>query len=298
MSNLTILDLAQRTGSDATIGLVEEVLTVAPEMSVIPVVPKAGTSYRITRRTGVPSGAFRSANEGVTPGKSTYNQVNVPMYFFDGQMRVDEAIVKADDRRLGDILADEGAGQLQDRMIKMGDQVYRGTVADTKGFRGLKQQVDSTMVVNASGTGACEVAWFAYCNPRDGLHLAIGNNGDIGLGSWTKQQVTDDNGAAYMAWVNNLSFYAGLALASSKCVGAVKNINSSNKLTDVLAAEVIKGFPAGRKPTHCFLSRNALFYLWQSRITTEVKAPPMPTTIMGVPIIETDSIAQVASTDW
>jgi hypothetical protein len=296
MAQLTLLDLAQRTGSDPTIGLIEEVLTFAPELSVLPVIPKVGTSYKLTRRTGNPSGAFRSANEGSTPGKSTYQQIEVPMYFFDGLMNVDEAIVKADDRKLGDILANEGAGQLVDKTIKIGDQIYRGTVADGKGFTGLKQQVDAGMVVDATGTGAAtETAWFVYANERDGLHIPVGNSGSLELGEWVKQQVTDDAGKKYMAYVNNLSFYMGLALGSAKAIGCVKNITSSKPLTDSLAEELISKFNVGRKPTHVFISRNTNFYMWGSRITTEIKAPPSITEIRGIPAITTDSIATIAA---
>lgn len=305
MSVLTILDLAKRTGSDAAIGLVEEVLTVAPELRTIPVVPKTGTSYRISRRTGRPRGAFRSANEGVTPGKSTYEQIEVPMFFFDGQMVVDEAIVRADDRRLGDILAQEGAGQLEDTMVVLGDQVYRGVTADAKGFAGLKAQVAAAMVTTANGAGTTDTAWAVYEDTKNGLHLPIGNNGGMDLGQWVKQQVTDTAGTGrYMAWVNNLSFYIGLAMASAKCVGCVKNITTAAPLTDALGAEVYKNFPVGRKPTRWFMSPAALFTLQKSRtaigqVSTDAKGgggfSPRPTELAGVPIVETDSIATLAN---
>jgi hypothetical protein len=303
--NLTLLDIAKRIGSDATVGLVEEVLTVAPELQTLPVVPKSGTSYKITRRIGKPRGAFRSANEGVTPGKSQYEQIDVPMYFFDGQMVVDEAVVKADDRRLGDILAIEGAGQLQDTYVVMGDQIYRGQVADAKGFKGLKEQVDPTMVVNATGSGAnaTHTAWAVWENAQ-GLHLPIGNQGALSLGQWMKQQVSDTDGKKYMAWVNNLSFYMGLALGSKYCIGCVKNITSAAPLTDILGNELVSKFPVGRKPTRWFISRDAVFWLQKSRTAIGQVADsgggtgfaPRPTSLAGIPIVETDSITAI--TNW
>jgi len=305
MSKLTLLDLAKRSGSDPAIGLVEEILTVAPELRTLPTVPKPGTSYSITKRTGKPRGAFRSANEGLTPGKSTYEQIIVPMFFFDGQMEVDEAIVKADDRRLGDILAQEGAGQLQDNYVVLGDQIYRGQTADAKGFKGFKEAVDSAMVVDATGTGGTtETAWAIYENERDGVHLPIGNDGGMSLGSWNKQQITDDNGKKLFAWVNNLSFYIGLALGSSKCVGCVKNITAAKPLTDALGAELANKFPVGRKPTRWLISRNGVFYLQKSRSAVGVVATdnkggqgfsPRPTELSGIPVVETDSIATLAA---
>lgn len=304
MSNLTLIDLAQRTLSDAGVGLVEEILNVAPELQTIPVVPKPGTSYRITRRTGKPRGAFRNANEGVTAAKSTYAQVEVPMFFFDGQMVVDEAIVKADDRNLGDILADEGAGQLQDTYVVLGDQVYRGKTADSKGFNGLLASVDSSLVVDATGTGQCETVWAVYESPRDGLHIPIGNSGALSLANWNKQQVLDSGSKPYMAYVANLSFYMGLCLGSAFCVGCIKNVNASKPMTDALAAELLSKFGVGRQPTRWFMSRNSRFYLQKSRTaigyqpaanTGTPAFPPLPDSCMGIPIAVTDSIAQVAA---
>lgn len=306
---LTLIDLAKRTGSDATVGLVEEVLTVAPELRTIPVVPKAGTSYKLTRRTGLGSGGFRNANEGIAAVKSTFEQVEVPMYFFDGQMVVDEAIVKADDRRLGDILADEGGGILQGSYIALGDQVYRGVTANAKGFAGLKAQVDATLVVDATGTGAnaTETAWAVFESPRGGLHLPIGNNGLLSLGSWVKQQVVDGSAQPYMGYVNNLSFYIGLAFGSKYSAGCVKNITSAagKGLTDSLGAQLYAKFPIDRKPTRWFMSRNSLLYLQQSRSAIgqypadrggKGAWPDEPTTLAGVPITVTDSITAI--TNW
>lgn len=305
MATLTLLDLAKRSGSDPMVGLIEEVLTVAPELRTIPTVPKAGTSYKITQRTAVGKGSFRHVNEGIAPTKSTYKQIDVPMFFFDGQMTVDEAIVKADDRRLGDILADEGAGQLQGSYIALGDQIYRGVTADAKGFAGFKASVASDMVIDATGTGsATHTAWAIYENTRDGVCLPVGNNGLLQLGQWTKQQVNDASSNPYMAWVNNLSFYIGLGLHSAKCIGCVKNITSAKPLTDALGAELVSKFPVGRKPTRWMISRDSAFYLQKSRtaigqVATDGKGgqgfSPRPTELAGVPIVETDSIATLTA---
>lgn len=311
MATLNLLDLAKRSGSDAAAGLVEEVLTVAPELSVIPTVPKSGTSYKISRRTSVAQGAFRNANEGTTPSKSKYEQAEVPMFFFDGQMVVDEAIVKADDRRLGDILADEGAGQLQGSMIGLGDQVYRGVTADAKGFAGLKAQVLAAQVTDATGAGAnaTNTAWAVRLDTRTGMYLPVGNMGAISLGAWTKQQVVDPNDATkrFFAWVNNLSFYIGLALASQYAIGCVKNITTAagKGLTDALGATCYNNFPVGRKPTHWFMSREAVLTLQLSRSAVGQQNQdaagkgafaPRPTELAGLPIVETDSIAKI--TNW
>ncbi|HOG92886.1 MAG TPA: hypothetical protein PLE80_04865 [Opitutaceae bacterium] len=296
---LTLLDIAKRSGSDEVVGLIEEVLTVAPEFRTIPVRPITGTSYKATFRTGLPGSGFRGANEGVTPGNSVYDQKSVDCYFLDCQMQVDEAIVKADEGRIGDILTDEGIAALQSSFITVGKQVYDGISADSKGFTGLFANVDSNMVVNAGGSGdATHTAWAIYENERDGVHFPLGNGGALELGEWIRQQVKDANNKSFMAWVNNLSAWIGLNLTTKYSIGCVKNITSGKPLTDALGNELVSKFPVGRKPTHWFMSRDAKFYLQRSRSATLGQKDSgrgdafaaIPTALADVPIVETDSI--------
>lgn len=301
MPFLTLLDLAKRTGSDAALGLLEEITTVAPELQVMPVRPRAGTTYKYTSRTGRPSGGFRSVNAGNTPSKGTYKQQLGEMFFFDGLMNVDEAIVKGDDRSLGDVLADEGSGILQDTILKVGDQIYRGTTADAKGFVGFRATVDSTMIVDATGSGTVENAWFAYLDDRQGIHLPIGNAGSVDVGTWQRQQIQDpsDSTKSLFAYVNNLSFYMGLHIPAKFTLGCVKNITTAQKFSDALAAAQIAKFPIGKKPNMVFISRNVAYLLQTTRTAIGyqlagkdgVAFPPRPSSVQDVTITITDSPA-------
>jgi len=299
MAMLTLLDLAKRTGSDPTIGLIEDITTVAPELSVIPVRPRSGTTYKYSKRTGRPAGGFRAVNEGNTATKSTYEQLMGEMFFFDGLMNVDEAIVKGDDRQLGDILADEGSGILQDTTVKIGDQIYRGTSAGAKGFAGFRATVDASMVVDAEGTGTVENVWFAYLDDRQGIHLPVGMNGAIELGDWVKQQISDPNDStkSLMAYVNNMSFYMGLHIPTTYCLGCIKNVTTGKPWSDALTAKLIAKFPIGRKPNRIFASRNANYLLQTTRATVSVVGkqpavgayPDFPSESQNVPITVSDS---------
>jgi hypothetical protein len=303
---LTLLDIAKRTGSDPVVGLIEDVLTVAPEFRTIPVRPISGTSYRATMRTGLPGSGFRNPNEGVVPGNSKYEQKLVPCYFLDSQIQVDEAIVSADPGEVGNILADEASGAVQGSFINIGKQVYDGISADAKGFGGFFANVDASMVIDATGTGATtETAWAIFEDDRQGVHFPLGNNGELALGEWMKQQVTDSADATkkFMAFVNNFRGWLGLNLSTKYSIGCVKNITKAKPLTDALGNELVAKFPVGRKPTRWLMSRNAKFYLQSSRTATlgqkdsgkgDAFAPP-PTSLADVPIVETDSIATRAA---
>jgi len=304
-SYLTLLDLAKRTGSDAALGLLEEITTVAPELSVIPVRPRSGTTYKYTSRTGRPSGGFRSVNSGATPQKSTYKQQLGEMFFFDGLMNVDEAIVKGDDRNLGDVLADEGSGILQDTILKIGTQLYSGTSADAKGFTGFRAVVDPTMVVDATGTGTVEDVWFAYLDDRQGIHFPIGNAGAIDINTWQRQQISDPNDStkSFFAWVNNLSFYMGLHIPAKYCLGCIKNVTAAKPWTDNLTADMIAKFPIGKAPNRIFASRVGVSLLQKSRTAVGYQlagpggsaAAPLPTMSQEVPITRSDSVPTEAA---
>jgi hypothetical protein len=75
---LTLLDIAKRTGSDALIGLIEEVIKICPEFRVLPVVERDGIAFLATLRTALPTAAFVNAGTGVALSKRTYAQKLVP----------------------------------------------------------------------------------------------------------------------------------------------------------------------------------------------------------------------------
>lgn len=301
---LTLLDIAKRTGSDPVVGLIEEVLTVAPEFRTIPVRPIKGTAYRATFRTGIPGSGFRNVNEGTTPGASKYEQRLVPCYFLDAQLEVDEAITKADEGSVGDILADEASGIVQSVFTTIGKQVYDGISADAKGFGGFFANVDASMVVNAEGSGATtHTAWAIYEDDKNGVHFPLGNGGSLDLKPWMLQRITKADGKVLHAWISNLSAWLGLNLSTKYSIGCVKNITSAKPLTDGLGNELVSKFPIGRKPTRWLISRDATFLLQKSRtavLNTGDKGrgeafASRPVELAGVPIVESDSIATRAA---
>lgn len=311
---LTLLDLTNRTGTDAAVGLVEEVTTFAPEVDRIMGRPIPGISYKAKVRQSLKSkSAFRNVNEGVEIGSSKYSQKQFDCFYFDSQLQVDEALLDAEAGQgngAASVLADEASGATRDKMIAFGSQLYKGTADDAKGFPGLIDFLDTgSMEVDAQGTGGTTYrAWFIWMH-QQGVHFLFGNNKGLQIGQWDRQQVKDANGKSLMARVNNLSGYIGLSCAHTKAVGCIKNITSAKPLTDALGAELMSKFPIGQKPNLCFIERNTSFWLQKSRSFTSVTNAasskrsgsgdeiwaPEPTSIAGVPIVVTDSIASAAA---
>jgi hypothetical protein len=304
MSNLTLLDLAARTGSDAIVGLIEDVTTSAPEFRSVLARPMPGTSYKLTRRTALPSPAFRDANPtSLTGSASTYVQELKQMYFLDCPLELDEMIVKGDSRDIGDLLSDEAAGALESAFNVLGSQFYYGTGADAKGFAGLESQLSIDSVF-AGGTSNTTSAYLVDISMQ-GVHFVVGNDGAIELPEWQKQKVSAGN----MAFVSNLSSFIGLNVGSANAVYRVRGVNAgSNKLTDAKGAELLSKVPgriASKGTLRWFINRTAAYSLQLSRsavgqVDGGAKGmpafAPFPTELGGVPIIVTDSLLDTETT--
>ena len=306
---LTLLDLQKLRGGDPAIGLIEENEKSAPELMSLmgrTINGISWTSVKRTVRAGNGVSAFRNANEGSETVKSTYEQTVASCYFIDTQLAVDEAIVKArvsEGGELSDILALEAGGVLAERLVSVGDQFYRGTTADAKGFAGLQSLYDATNCeVSATGSsGSACSAWLVYNNPK-GVHWIWGNGGGLDMGTWERTRITDSAGKPYYAYCNNLTGYIGLAFGHSRSVVRIKLITtaSGKNLSDALVMQALNKVPAAmkadRRNWRLFANSTALYTLQLSRVPTvgdtEVGFPTEPTVSCGVKIIETDSLPQ------
>lgn len=318
---LSLLDITKRRGNDAAVGLIEEVVTYAPEFSVVMGRPIPGISYLAKVRGELTSNAaFRNVGEGVALSAAKYSQKRFDCFYFDAQMQVDQAVLDAANQQgdsEGDVLADEASSVTQAQVIAFGKQFYKGTANDAKGFPGLINFLNTNLVVDATGTGGTTYrAWFVRMDLK-GIHFIFGGEKGLDIGQWTKQQVADPNDATkrFMAQVNNLAGYVGLSNAHSQSVGCIKNITAAKPLTDALAEELVAKFPVGMKPNICFVERNSNFYLQKSRSvvisanTTNITAArngsattngrdvfaPPPTEVAGARVIVTDSILSEAA---
>lgn len=307
---LTLLDITKRNGTDQSVGLVEEITTVAPEIDVIMGRPIPGTTYKTRIRKALPAGpAFRQANAGTAIVSSAYDQKLSQCFIFDAQLQTDQAVADAPEEGGREmLLADEAAGVVREKAIALGDQFYRGTTADAKGFQGLQAFYDSTnMEVDATGTTSSvkTSAWIVW-NDLQGVHFIFGNNIGLQMGQWRLQQV-GSSGSYFMAYVNNLYGWVGLSMNHSKSVCRIKNIEdaSGKTLTDALISKALQKFPlqilnSGRLVI--FMNRAARGQLQRSRSVTifsgmGAKATaayeavaPLPDEAFGIPIVTTDSI--------
>jgi len=289
----TLLDIAKMTGNDPAVALVEEVITEVPELRLLAARPIPGTSYKTLVRTALPTVGFRNSNQGAVQGKSAYAERRVECFIMNPRWNSDKAVADAHPDGAEALIAMEGVGQTAAAGIAVASQMYYG--GDAKGFPGLSNYVDSSLVVDATGdtadTGSS--VWAIKFGPMD-TQLVVGGDGQFDLSDVRIGDVLDGDGNPYTAYIQELMSWLGLQVLSKWSVGRIKNLTAQagKGLTDNLLADLIGAFPAGKMPDALFMSRRSRTQLQKSRTATSpTGAPvPIPTEYDGVPIYASESI--------
>lgn len=305
-NNLTLLDLAKLNGSDAVVGLIEEVQTASPEVGIIPARTISGTSYKTAIRSKRPSVGFRKANEGTDPTKSEFTERLVECFILSSIVEVDKAIANAYEDGVQELQAIEAMGVMAEAMTTVGTQTIYGKSADEDGFFGLQAlqaALENDIEVDAGGSTADTASSVYFINAGvQGVQYVYGNNSTFDLSPF-REQIINKNNKSLPAYVADLTSWVGLQCVNKNAVGRIYNIteDGGNGLTDALADELFAKFPIGMKPTHCLMSRRSQRQLQVSRqvtinstgngsgSTSGITSPP-PTELAGVPIIVTDSL--------
>lgn len=328
MAQPTLLDIAMLNGNDPVVGLIEENLTFAPELSVVPARTVRGTSYRTVSRDTYPGVGFRAANGGVTYTKSTFLNRLHECFIFSGNCRVDVAVANAHEDGPGALQAVEASGVMKQALIDIGSQFFYGVSADALGFPGLKafhdafsteleaRSTGSSIVIDAGGTTASTGSSVYGVKFGDqGLQFIFGNNSAITLGDWFQQMVNDGTaGQDYLAFCASMNAWIGLQAANPYCIGRLKDAtaDSGKGVTDSLLEDLLALYPVGYKPDVWFMSRRSRRQLQKSRsvvVTSGVPqvtgksgpllgtgqdvSAPLPVEACGIPIVVTDSITNV-----
>lgn len=262
---LTLLDITKRKGNDQAVGLLEDTITYAPELSAIMGRPIVGTQYKTLHRS-LPTVSFRQPNTGSATVKGKYRQSLHECFIIDAQMQADKAVVDAagkgsgPEADLGDPLFDEAQGVVMATYITVGSQLYYGTSNDANGFSGIASLTPSLnaaknqqpAVVGAGGTTAnIQTSAYLIWENIKGAHFIFGNESGLTmLPEWRIQQVIDDNDSGktkkYTAYVNNLQGWIGWAVNHPLSVARIANINlgtDSKPLTDALVASLLQWLP-------------------------------------------------------
>lgn len=311
MTTLTLLDIAKRNGSDAIAGLLDEASRQVPEitgmvrdngqMIKVPNLgaarPIAGTQYKTLVRTALPTVAFRKANNGTDPSKSTVENRLVECFILDCLWQCDKAVADAHEDGAESVIADEAAAILNAALMTLGKQFYYGTtsVGDAEGHPGLIQTVDSGYVVDATGTTANggSSVWAVKFGPSH-VQWVMGNDANLNVTDVRVERITGENNKSMEGYVQSLLAWVGVQCKSKHALGRVKNITAQagKTLTGEMLGDLISRFPVGSEPDALFMTKKVREGYRKSLTATSATGSPAPTPrdFEGIPIIATDSI--------
>mgnify|MGYP001273073355 FL=1 len=309
MAQATLLDIAKLNGNDQVIGLIEENISSAPELSIFPSRTIKGTTYTTGVRTGLPTVGFRDANAGVAPSKSTFKKNLVECFILSSLIRADKAVADAYEDGADAWKMIEASGVMRAAMQRIGKQTWYGTSSDAKGFAGFKAFLAAggktlagdELTIDASGSTANTASSvYAVKFGEQDAQFVFGQNSIMELGEWRNETVTDSEGKGYEAYAAALTAWVGLQIGNENCARRIYNLTVANGLTDALLAKLIATFPVGVRPDAIFGSRRSIAQLQASRTVAlygtgtnrpnQPNVAPYPTEFEGIKIIATDSI--------
>jgi len=299
MPRLTLLDVAKMNGADKEVGLIEEVLTSAPEAEIFPFRLITGTSYPTVTRVSNPSVGFRLANEGITATKSEFVRKLVQAFIIGGRVEVDKAVGMAHEDGMESYEMIEALGVFKQTLIELGQQIWYGTTTDADGFPGIKAALPFTAgvadgsVINATGSTATTASSvYAVKFGAQDVTLVGGLNQVPRLGDFRDETIYDANSNPIPGRVADLVGWIGLQIGSINSVRRIANVtaDSGKGLTTDLLDEMLNSFPVGHRPDAIFMSRRSRLQLKKDLATPERPTVPLPTDYDGIPIYATDSI--------
>jgi hypothetical protein len=297
---VTLKDITALKGGDAVVGLVDNIVNVAPEIDLVLGRPITDIYYNATIMTAVGSNAgFRSIGGGVQLSAPSFDRKRFNCFPFDCQMEVPEDYLEEAnaDNPVGSILSFHASAAMRQKALELGKQFYLGSANDAGGPPGLidflavqRTQVDSRtglkidQVVDAGGTaaGKCQTVWFIKQGPQ-GVHWLFGKGQGIRMNTWRQQRTSGADSTANTptyrtAWVANTFGWIGTSMANYHAVGAIINVDATIQangtytypLTDALVSQLWAKFPITEKPDLCFATQNAIASLQASRTVTNM----------------------------
>ena len=244
-SQYTLLELAKRTNNGNLLEIAE-VLNTSKDLIQDAAWLEANqlTSHVGTRRTRLPSGTHRQANQGVASETSSTRQVAEPICRLEGQSKVDEAILDvAPDKQLArsqeDLAYVEGLGQTMETTIFYGNIATDNEKIDGFSVRTDYDGITDYNVQNANGTSSTTTSlWIIEWGPRQ-VHLVYpkGSKAGIATNDMGKLPMPDSNDATktLFMWVTQFVLWYGLFIHDPRYVQRVINIEetgTANTLDD------------------------------------------------------------------
>lgn len=201
---------------------------------------------QMTQRTGLPTVYYRRMNQGVPPSKSTTAQITVLTSMLEAWSQIDERQVAINGASW---MMSEEAGFMQAMNQQLAQTVFYGATSTTpEQFTGLAVQYSSKSAINgkniidAGGVGTDNTTiWLVTWGPRIAyMTYPKGGSGALQHEDLGRLPITDANGGKFMAFSTHWKMTPGFCLEDWRGVVRIGNIDVSNLVGEVSAADILK----------------------------------------------------------
>lgn len=240
---LTLLDLAKRKVADAEVGLIDETVRFIPEVSgrtiqgtAIPGLgaakPIRSTNYITRTRIALPSVSFRDIGVGTPSREAQTQNTLVSCFIMNPRWDIDKA-ANGIDMNVMEALAEEADAALTAVWQQLGRQHYYGRRTaqggQASGFPGLLDSVQSSMVVDATGTtnNVASSVWGVKYGVQ-GLRWVLGNDGQFEITDPKEIEKLDASNNPYTAIMQQLYAHVGLQVGHSFSCGRIQNLTTDS----------------------------------------------------------------------
>jgi len=238
-TKLNIVDIATMKDPSGKIGKVAEILNQSnPMMDHIPWMEgNLDTGERLMVRKTLSGGSWRRVNEGVAPSKSTQSQIDEVTGLYEDWMEVDEKLLKMSNDQSATLLNQSRAKFEAASQEIVGTMLYGNVLSSPKEFHGFFPRLDSLntnpssgpIVLSAGGSGTDNLSML-FVGWGEGKVYGIYPKGSKAglefnpIGYETKEE----NGTLRRVHRSQFIWEAGLAIADTRYVSAIRNIDISD----------------------------------------------------------------------
>ena len=251
LGKVTLIDIAKSMGPDGKILAVAELLTQSNEILYdMPWMEgNMPTGHKAAIRTGLPSAIWRQFYQGVPPSKSQRAQITDATAMLETRSEVDKDEAELNGNleafRLSEAVAFvEGLNQTFATAL-----IYGNQAVNPEQFNGLAPRFSAISgagnaqnVIDAGGTGAVNTSIYLVVwgkNTVTGIYPKGSTAGlqheDLGV-----LDAFDANNARYRAYADRWSWKCGLHVKDWRYVVRICNIDTTNLVSEVGAADLIK----------------------------------------------------------
>lgn len=236
---LTLIDVAKRNGNDTAVGLIESMAQSNALLSLTPFKGINGQSYKVKKRTGLPTVGTRGFNEGIEATKSIITDYIYQTYLYNSRSIVD---VKLADTSPEGALALRQEEDLS-HIVAMGNKwnyhaIYGNNQTDVTQPDGIATILNSTafstykaQTGSAGSTTSIYFVSFGDANTPQGrikgVEGIVTNGQELNARDMGQQYFNADNSKPLLHYTTEIDAMYGFAIYDVRSVGRYAGLTST-----------------------------------------------------------------------